>query len=137
MTKRPVKRSKAEAMCWLFMTAINEHTMKCQSARFPDEHPICEEKCCPNCCGTCFTLRWFRDEQDTYLTRILNKYGEGLYDWQMADGSVDWPQIEAHWDDTGDACGRSACVEATLAEQPGVVDAPPRGKDGRYEMRGV
>jgi hypothetical protein len=109
----PKNRTKREAMVWLFITAINDHIMRCESAKFPDEHPICQEKCCPNCCGTCFTLRWFRDQEDRYLMRMLNQYGEGLWTWQMADGSVDWSQIEAHWDDSGATCGRTKCFQET------------------------
>lgn len=106
------KRTWREATHWLFATAINEHIMKCQAALFPDANPECAEKCCPNCCDTCSTLRWFRDEADGELTKNLNRYGDGLYDWQMADGSVDWSVIEPHWDDSGISCGREPCLQA-------------------------
>lgn len=113
--KKPPTHSKRAAMCWLIITAVNDHIMKCQSAVFPDAHPECQEKCCPNCCGTCFTLRWLRDEENAYVTRLLNQHDESLSDWQNADGSVDWSQIERHWDASGDACGREPCIAAHAA----------------------
>lgn len=118
MSKRyPNQRPRGEVLCWLFITAINDHIMRCETARFPVEHPECQEKCCPNesCCATCNNLRYIRDYDNAHYTNLLNRYDETLSSWQMADGSVDWAQIEAHWDDTGDACNREPCVQATAA----------------------
>lgn len=102
-----------KATAWLFAAAVKDHIMRCESARFPDEHPTCMEKCCPNCCGTCNTLRWFRDSADNYARRFLNDFTGAPSSWQMADGSVDWSQIEAHWDDRGATCGRTKCFQET------------------------
>jgi hypothetical protein len=119
-------------MCWLIITAINDHIMRCRAAKFPDEHPECPEPCCPNesCCTTCNTLRWLRDNDDAYVTRLLSRYDKSLSSWQMADGSIDWAQIEGHWDDTGDACNRASCIEATeeLARRLAAVGLPPEGR---------
>lgn len=110
----PTRADLREATYWLFISAITNHVMTCPTASFPEEHPVCREKCCPTCCGTCSTLRWFRDEADGYLTRMLNQFEPGsTWSWQMWDGSMDWPQIEAHWDDTGAACHSHLCLEAS------------------------
>lgn len=112
----PKKFTKGEAMMWLFVTTVEDHIMDCDTVHAPGAHPECREKDCPNCCDACGTLRWFRDEQNVYLTRLLNRFGGTLRDWQMADGSVDWSQVEAHWDDSGSACGKQECFEATADE---------------------
>lgn len=110
---RVPSRQLREATCWLVISAINDHSMRCEAARFPNENPTCMEKCCPRCCGTCSTLRWFRDTANDYLTRMLNDFSPGAsWSWQMADGSVDWSQVEAHWDDSGSGCGSGGCLQA-------------------------
>lgn len=109
----PSTRGLSEATTWLFIAAVNDHVMRCDTAKFPEQHPVRRDQCCPNCCGTCNALRWFRDKGDARLANRLNKFGGSLHDWQMADGSVDWPQIEAHWDDTGVSCIRDDCFDVT------------------------
>lgn len=122
MTARTPPFRQKEAFMWLFVTAVNDHVRRCRSAQFPDEHPICAEKCCPNCCDTCHALRQLRDHQDAQLTRLFNQHGDSLWVWQMADGSIDWSQIEAHWDASGGSCGREACIEATRVEMEAAAD---------------
>jgi hypothetical protein len=112
----PRHRTKGEATCWLFIAAVNEHVMKCQAALFPNANPTCRERCCPTCCTTCSSLRWYRDEQNGSIMRLLNRFSSGLWGWQMADGSVDWAQIEAHWSDDGADCHNKLRLPELLAD---------------------
>jgi hypothetical protein len=81
-----------QAIVWLVAGTINHHILDtCQGG---DD---CEG-CCPECCGPCATLAWFRDEANDKLTRWLNEVDPGAsWCWQLPDGSIDWAAIEAHW----------------------------------------
>jgi hypothetical protein len=113
----PPQAELKEAMFWLFVGTLDNHIFTCASSKFPDENPTCMEQCCPTCCGPCSALRWLSDHHNDYLTKLLNRFHLGeKHDWQFADGSVDWSQIDRHWDDSGVDCHNRHDL-AGLAEQ--------------------
>lgn len=87
-----------------------------------DTHIMCQtgsdqcEGCCPECCAPCAGLRHIRDNMDWMLTSGLTMWAQqsrreciarfpdddwdfplSHHDWEMPQGGVNWPLIEAHW----------------------------------------
>lgn len=90
--------NSAKAHGFLIAGLINDHLRE----RWPRDEwagmPEAATSFCPECCGPCAALRDYfftnrgRAEADAYV-KALKRTGSG-YDWQLADGGIDWKMIE-------------------------------------------
>lgn len=52
--------------------------------------------CCADCCGPCWALRWFMDNDPQAAEQAVKATGND-YDWVKPSGRIDWPVLIEAW----------------------------------------
>lgn len=96
-----------DAISMLFAHSVNQlmtgrfwtdgdNTYDAMVTSVPDTPPY--DGCCPECCGPCNAIKWFRNNAKQVIEAAVDGWWPGRsWDWQNPDGSIKWDLIEECW----------------------------------------